>query len=227
MENNKDDTLDFNVDDLFDVQIEPSEPTTELTDDNLTKAMSDRINTVRKKTESETQDKIAKELGYENYADFQKAKEQDLLKEHGLDEEEITSVVNKLVEQRMSNDPRFKKLEELEALEKTKFVETQLREINTIAGTNYKQVTELPKDTLEAWEKLGDLSQAFYATHGAKLIGQKANRSSSTSHMAEGGGSSVGTKRRLLTEEEKAIYRMVNPDLTEEELSKKTKDIDD
>jgi len=87
---------------------------------------------VRKKTESETQDKVAKELGYENDADLQKANEKKLLKDAGLDEEDITGVVNKLVEQRIANDPRFKKIEELEAIERNNFVNTQLKEINNL-----------------------------------------------------------------------------------------------
>lgn len=231
-DNNNDDTLDFDIDELF-KDPEDIESPTETESDNsnidMTKAVSDRINNVRKKTESETQDKIAKELGFDSYEDLQKANEQKLLRDAGLDEEEITEVVNKLVEQRISNDPRFKKIEELEAREKSNFVAAQLKEINNVAGTNYTSVDQLPKETLEVWQKIGNLSQAYYATQGAQLFNksQSTKRNGSLSHMADSSNGSVSNNRRPLTEEEKAIYRMVNPDITEEELSKKTRDVRD
>jgi hypothetical protein len=234
MDNNNEETLDFSIDDLFkdpeeDSQIDTKSEEKSDESDSMTKAVSERINTVRKKTESETQDKVAKELGYENYADLQKANEKKLLKDAGLDEEDITGVVNKLVEQRIANDPRFKKIEELEAIERNNFVTSQLKEINKITGNNYTSVDQLPKETLEMWEKIGNLTQAYYATQGAQLFnkGQSINKKGSLSHLADGNNGPSSSKKRPLTDEEKAIYRMVNPDLTEEELAKKTRDVDD
>ena len=117
--NNNETTLDINIDDLFndpdettqtDKQEEKSNPQNE----EMTKAVSERINTVRKKTESETENRVAKELGYESYEDLRKANEKKLLKDAGLDENdtELMSVLEKVVEKRISEDPRMKKLEE-------------------------------------------------------------------------------------------------------------------
>ena len=91
-EEKEDTTLDLNIDDLFkdpeetvtetDNQVDNSE---ESSDDTnvMTEAVTKRINTVRRKTEIETQDRIAKELGYNSHAELQKAKEKDLLKNAG------------------------------------------------------------------------------------------------------------------------------------------------
>lgn len=233
-QNNEDtlSTLDINVDDLF-KDPEDLEPQDQEQDEQqpendniMTKAVSERINTVRRKTENETQEKIAKELGYQSYADLQKANEQKILKDAGLDEEELTSVVEQLVQKRLASDPRLKKLEEYEAIERNKFVESQLKEINKLAGSNYTSIQQLPKETLQVWEKTGDLKQAYLATQGEALLTKSHNNSKSGSltHLANPGNSSLHTKSRPLTEEEKAIWRSVMPDITDEELSKKTID---
>ena len=238
--NNNKNTIDINIDDLFKdeqvVEIDESitdTKNTETDDKKLTtEAVSKRINEVRHKTETETQNKIAKELGYQDYADLQKATEKKILKDAGLDEEDISAVVEKLVEQRLANDARFKKLEEFENREKQNFVTSQLKEINAFASTNYTSIEELPKDTLDLWEKTGNLKQAYLATQGEALLSKaknsnnSSNMNGSTKHMYEKGGNGTGSKTRHLTAEEIAIWKSVMPDITDEELSKKTVTLD-
>ncbi len=235
-------TLNINIDDLFKdpVAEEPevletvenhNTPETKANEPTeQTKAVSERINEVRRKTESETQEKIARELGYENYADMRKAKEKKLLEDAGLDEDDIKEVVEKLVAQRLADDPRMKKLEEIEAKDKATFVNSQLKEINTLTGTNFTSIEQLPKDTLDLWAKTGNLKQAYLATQGEAIIlknNAAAKNTSSLAHLASAGSNSnTHTKSRLLNEEEKAIWRSVMPDITDDELSKKTVDIE-
>ena len=224
------DELNISIDDLFkdpEPEVQPQETTSEESEPNMTKAVSERINTVRKKTETETQEKIAKELGYDSYQAMQKANEQKMLRDAGLDEEEIGAVVEKLVQKRLAEDPRLKKLEQIEANEKANFVTAQLKEINKL-GNNFASIDELPKETLDMWEKIGDLKQAYLATQGEALLNRRyANQDKgSLKHLASPDQSNVGTKARKLTESEKAIWRSVFPDITEEELSKKTMTID-
>ena len=227
------DTLDINIDDLFkDPEPNIDEATSQESQSNeteqekniMTKAVSERINSVKKKTETETQDKIAKELGYENYAELQKANEKKLIKEAGYDAEDINNLVDQLLEKRLASDPRLKKLEEYEERDKSNFVNSQLKEINNLAGSNYTSIEQLPKETLKLWEKTGNLKQAYLATEGENLIAKKANKGS-LSHLADTSNSGVGTKKRALTEEEKNIWRSVIPDITDDELSKKMVDI--
>lgn len=247
MHNEEQNNESINVDDLFrnfedlpeDNDV-PEEPATEVTDkdttdaeehadkDVMTKAVTERINTVKRKTEADTRESVAKELGYNSYEELLKSKEQNMMKEAGLDEERTGELVSKLVEQRLANDPRFKKLEEIESLEKNNFVTSQLNEINSFAGTNYKGIEELPEDILKVFEKTGNLKQAYLAIEGENLItkAKVPQNTGSLAHLANPGDSRGAVKTRHLSEEEKELYRMVNPGITEEELLKKTLDID-
>lgn len=236
MEIKDNETLDITIDDLFKDDFELNQPETDNQEDKdldnkdekpTTEAVSKRINEVRKKTELETQDKIAKELGFESYADLQKSKEKQLIKDAGLDEEDVSAVVDKLVEKRLASDPRFKKLEEYEEIEKRQFVDSQLKEINKLTGNNFTSVEDLPQDTLKMWEKTGNLKQAYLATRGEELLlkNESIKQNGTLAHLANHSGNGTHTKSRPLSEEEKAIWRSVMPDITEEELSKKTTDL--
>ena len=227
-------TLDIDIDDLF-KDPEESSPTEQeekptSNNEDMTKAVSDRINTVKKNTVSETEARIAKELGFDSYEDLRKANEKKLLKDAGYDEndEKLGEIVNKLVEARLNNDPRIKKVEAYEEDEKTKFVKSQLEEINEITGGKFTSIDELPQETRDLWGKIGNLKQAYLATQGADLlIKAKAAKSNGTlDHLANGGSGSSGAKTRALTESEKDIYRMVMPEITDEELSKIRKDVE-
>lgn len=219
----------YTIDDLFKDFDESLEDNTQQEPDKndiTTEAVSKRINEVRAKTEAETRDSMAKELGYENYADWQKSKENQLLRENGLDEEGIKEVVEKLVESRIANDPRMAKIAELEAVEKNNFVTKQINEINEL-GYNFKSIEDLPKETLNLWEKIGNLKQAFLATEGEKMFTKQKSEIGKGTVMHQGyNGSSSSGKTRGLTEEERKIYRMVyKGNITEEELDKIRKDI--
>lgn len=224
--------LELNIDDLFkdpddeqvDEQVDESIEDNDESSKIDTAAVSKRINEVRSKTEHETQERIAKDLGYESYSAMLEAKEQKMLREAGLDEDEVSDVVTKLVEKRLSEDPRFKKLQEYEERDKAAFVKKQLNEVNKLSGQNYTSVDQLPPETLELWGKTGNLKQAFLATKGEELIAKGINKQASGSldHLATIGSSGTSSKVRKLTDEEKEFYRSINPDITDEELNKKT-----
>lgn len=223
--------IEFSLDDLFKEDVEEEnivEPLNEGDDNNeqkpSTDAVSKRINEVKEKTEKETQDKIAKDLGYGSYEEMLQAKNKKAFEDAGIDNQETIDLVEKIVQQRLANDPRFKKLEEFESREKASFVSSQLEEISKLTGTKYTSVDQLPKDTLALWEKTGNLKQAFLATEGEALLIKKqaANAKGTTVHMADAHNSGSSTKTRPLTEKEKRIYRSVMPDITEEELNAKT-----
>lgn len=243
MENEeKDDTMNFNIDDLFKDKLDEEnqgdtednsdkDTNTDSSADITTEAVSKRINEVKRKTESETQDRIAKELGYASYKDMQDAKKNEKLRDAGLDTEdkELMAVIDKIVEERLSNDPRIKKVDDYEARQKQKFVDAQLEQINTFAGSNYTSIDQLPKDTLAMWEKTGNLKQAYLATHGEELLTKKSSshNKGSLTHLADNGSSNSGKKARYLTDEEKDIYRSVLGDyVNEDDLAKRTRSID-
>ena len=220
--------VEINVDDLFNDDFDPTPEPPEKSDPLPgTKAVSQRINEVRAKTEKATREAIAKDFGYESYEAMQKAKEKNIIKEAGLDEASVESVVSKLVEQRLAADPRIQRLAEYEEREKSRFVSSQLAEINKATGQDFKTLDQLPKETIEMWQKTGNLKQAYFATQGeALLLGRMAKADmGSTRHLATGGQNGGGATQRGLTASEKQLWRMVMPDITDEELSKKTVDI--
>lgn len=233
-----DDELDISIDDLFndeeDSQTSENSQTSSSDDSkneeesmNLTKNMSKRINDVRRKTELEVQDRVAKQAGYESYEDMMRATERRIVEDQGYDPDEISALLEPLIEKRLALDPRFKKLEEIEAREKSDYLNKQLAEINKVSEVKYKSVNDLPQETINLFAKGVDLKQAFYATQGEGLFNraaQKANNGS-LNHLAPLPNGN-GVKTRGLNAEEKAMYRMIIPGITEEELSKKTIEID-
>jgi hypothetical protein len=233
-----DDELDISIDDLFndeeDSQTSENSQTSSSDDSkneeesmNLTKNMSKRINDVRRKTELEVQDRVAKQAGYESYEDMMKATERKIVEDQGYDPDEISALLEPLIEKRLALDPRFKKLEEIEAREKSDYLSKQLAEINKVSEVKYKSVNDLPQETINLFAKGVDLKQAFYATQGEGLFNRAASRANngSLNHMAPLPNGN-GVKTRGLTAEEKDMYRMIIPGITEEELSKKTIEID-
>lgn len=228
--------LDMDIDDLFKdpeeslPQDEPSntsdegkakEPKSELTQN-----MIDRINEVKRKTEEETKDLIAKENGYESYAAMKKAKEDKLVREHGFDKEDVEKVLNPLLEQRLADDPRLKKLEEYERRERDIYINEKLAAINKTTGQSLK-ITDLPQDTIDLWGKGVDLEQAYYATQGKTLITKTVSQiqNGTLNHLAPGSGSG-NVKSRGYTAEEKAMYAAIlgqaGYSITDKELAQKT-----
>lgn len=224
--------LDIDLDDLFKDDIEDSQSSDgdgEGAGENkdLTKNMSQRINTVRAKTEKETQDKVAKELGYESYEAMKKAQTDKLITEHGYDPTDLEKVIAPIVEKRFESDPRFKELEVIKQRDRKIYVEEQLKAINESTGQELK-VSDLSKDkeVLDLWGRGIELEQAYYAIHGKSVVSTIASKiqSGTMTHLTPGSSNS-GTKRRVLTDEEKGIWKALHPDITDEELSKKTTEI--
>ena len=232
-----DEDIELSVDDLFkdpedsqtqdNGQGQSSDDSKNDGNENLTKNMTKRINEVRRKTELEVQDRVAKQAGYASYEDMMKATERKIVEDQGYDPDEINKLLEPLIEKRLSNDPRFKKLEEIESREKDAYLSQQLAAINKISDVKYKSVNDLPNETLNLFAKGVDLKQAFYATQGEGLLSKAANKANngSLNHLAPLPNGN-GVKTRGLNAEEKAMYRMIIPGITEEELSKKTIEID-
>lgn len=216
-----DEVIDIDVDELFNDTDDEETDTSSAEEKETTEGVAKRINEVRRKTENDTKNSVAKEFGFDNYEEFLKAKDKQAMEKAGLEDEEQQALIEKLVEEKIARDPRIKRLEEIEAKDKENFVKTQLSEINKM-GFNYKEVSQLPQETLDMWEKIGDLKKAFIATNYDEIQTKKTNANqSSLSHLAAPTGANK-TKTRALTDEEKGIYRMVFPEISDDELNKKT-----
>jgi hypothetical protein len=192
------------------------------------KAFSIRLN--------EEREKIAKEAGFNSYEDMKKKRELKQMEDKGLDTDVAAPLIDDLVKQRLENDPRIKRLEELEKKEKDRefqeWTKKQLTEVNAIPGVNFKTIADIPQDVIKLSESLGSVKKAYMALHGDTVLKnldtkQKSDESKGgTSHLAQpdGQGGTV-PQTRPLTEAERKAYKMVVRGITDDELDKLRKSV--
>lgn len=236
---------EFSLDELealFNEDVESATPPTEevvetpSTDDvkpntepvDSTKAFSERLKKSTAKAVQEEREKIAKQMGYASYGEMIKTKEIRLMEEHGLDPEQVNPVVEQLIEQRLNNDPRLKELETLRAQKVKEFAKQELAEISKLTDGEISKLEDIPKEVVELWKTKGSLKSAYLELKGEELIAKMKSKQSkgSTGHMQTLSGTApVQGNKRLLTAEEKSYWKYFNPNMTDEELNKKTIDI--
>lgn len=210
-----------------DSQTETEEDKTDSNNVEKTKAFAHRLKESTEKVRREEREAIAKSLGYSSYDDMIKNREKDFIKDKGYDPEELSPVIDELLKARIDNDPRMKELEDLRKQSVAEFGKRELAEITKLTGGQITRLDQLSKEVLDAWKTKGSLKKAFLEVEGENLISKLRNEHSrgSTSHMTTPGSSNPApSNKRLLTEEEKQMWRLFNPGISEEELSKKTTD---
>lgn len=197
-----------------------------------TQAFARRLKEEKEKARNEERESIAKSLGYESYAAMQKSREEDLLKERGLDPEDVSPVVEQLVEKRLAEDPRLKELDSYRQERVTAWAQKELKELKELTGGKIGKIEDVPANVLELWKTKGSLKAAYLELCGETLIKEiqsgiasEQNRST-TSHLKSPGGTPVSLVdgKRPLTTKERKIYKMFNPGVTDEQLSKMFKD---
>jgi len=180
------------------------------------------------KARQEERDSIAKSLGYSSYDELVKSRENKLLEDKGLDPEQVSPAIEEIVKKRLDEDPRMKELEELRKEKIKEFGKKELAEITALTGGEITRLEQLPKEVLDLWKTEGSLKSAYMKLEGEKLITKIRSEQSkgSTSHLQSPSGSTntLPTDKRPLSEEEKQIYKFFNPNITDEELSKKLYD---
>lgn len=197
---------------------------------NETQAFAHRLRDATAKARNEERDNIAKELGYKDYADMQKSKEADILKAQGLDPEEVAPVVEQLLQKRLNEDPRLKELEAFRQVKIKEWATKELEELKTLTGGKISKIEDVPKEVIELWKKgpKGSLKAAYLELEGEALIRQmqtsiaSGQSKGSTNHLSSPPGTpNVGNDNlRPMTEKEKSVYKLFNPNVTEEQLSK-------
>lgn len=195
---------------------------------DTTKAFAKRLRESTDKARREERELIAKSLGYESYDDMLKKRERKIVEDSGLDPEDVTPIVEKIVQQRLENDPRMLELEELKNQQLREFAKNELAEITKLTNGEITSLAQLPREVIELWKKKGSLKSAYMELEGEKLITKIRGEHSkgSTSHLQNPSGSNPGkVTQRHLTEEEKSVWRLFNPNMSEEELNKKLIDV--
>lgn len=199
------------------------------TDDSIekTQAFARRLKEKSDQIRNEERESIAKGLGYTSYEDMIKTREKQMLEDKGLDPDEVSPIVEELVQKRLNDDPRLKELENYRAKQVEEFGKRELAEITKLTGGQVTKLEQLPAAVIEEWKKTGSLKKAYLTIEGENLI-MKANSEQNrgtTEHMrtVSGSGSTPSGKRHL-TPEEKRMWKLFNPHLTDEEINKKMTD---
>lgn len=203
----------------------PADPQKDVT---ATQSFAKRLKEEKEKAKNEAKEELAIALGYQSFAELQKAKEKELLKDNGLDSEQVDPIVEKLVNKRIAEDPRMKELETMRKEQVKQFAKQELKDLEELTGTKFKSIEEIPEDVREDWAKTGSLKKSYMALRGEELIAKARATSTkgTTEHLVEpSGGTSTPRATRLYTKEEKEVYRFFNPGVTDEELNKKVKEI--
>lgn len=193
-----------------------------------TQAFARRLRESTDKARREERDTIAKSLGYDSYDAMQKAREKELLDSKGLNPEDVSPVIEQIVKQRLDNDPRMLELAELKSKQELEFGKRELAEITKLTGGEITELSQISPEVLELWKTKGSLKAAFLEKEGEKLITKIRSEHSkgSTSHLANPSSSVPGQPTvRHLTAEEKQMWKVFHPHITDEELNKKTVNI--
>lgn len=199
----------------------------ETKDVSQTKAFAKRLAEEKAKVVNEERENIAKSLGYSSFDELQKSREKKLYEEKGLDPEEVSPIVDELVKQRLDNDPRMKELERFRAKEVEEFGKKELAEITKLTGGEITRLDQLSPDVIDLWKKKGSLKAAYLELKGEELILKARSEQSkgSTAHLNQlSGNKAPNTEKRPLTAEEKRLWKLFNPQMTDEELNKKLVD---
>lgn len=200
------------------------------TDDtkNETQAFAHRL----KKAVAKERESIAKSLGYESYAQMQKSREEDMLKEKGLDPEDVSPVVEQLVNKRLAEDPRLQELEGYRQQKVNEWAKKELTELSELTNGKVTKLEDVPKNVLELWKTKGSLKAAYLELEGETLIREmrtgiaSGQSKGSTGHLQSPKGTPANnnSNKRPFTQQEKDVYRLFNPGVTDEELNKMYKE---
>lgn len=211
------------------VQTEPTEESKDNDVKNVeqTKAFAKRLRESTEKARNEEREAIAKSFGYESYDAMIRERQSQLIKDKGYDPEDISPMVDEIVKQRIDADPRMKELEDLKRQKVADYAKRELADISKLTNGQITRLEQLPSNVIELWKQKGSLKSAYLELEGENLISKLRNEQikGSTTHMnTPGANSTPPSTKRPLTDEEKQMWRIFNPGISEEELNKKLTD---
>lgn len=190
---------------------------------DTTKAFAKRLKESTDKVRLEERNAIAKTLGYNSYDELIKHQEENVLKDKGLDPDEVSPIIDELVKKRIDADPRMHELEELRKQQIEEFGRKELGEITKLTNGEITSLTQLPKEVISRWKEKGSLKAAYLELEGEKLITKIRSEQSkgSTDHLKTPTGSkTISSDKRHLTNEEKQTWLFFNPGTSKEDLDK-------
>lgn len=190
-----------------------------------TKAFAKRLRESTDKARNEEREAIAKSFGYESYEAMMRERQQQLIKDKGLDPEDVSPIVEELVKQRINDDPRMKELESFRKQNIAQYAKSELKQISDLTGGQITRLDQLPKAVIDTWRQKGSLLTAYMEHEGVNLVNRIRSEQSkgTTNHMATPSASTPPpSNTRPLNDDEKRMWKLFNPGITDEELNKKT-----
>ena len=190
-----------------------------------TKAFAKRLRESTDKARNEEREAIAKSFGYESYDAMMQERQRKLIEDKGLDPNDVSPIVEELVKQRISEDPRMKELENLRNQSLAEYGRRELNEITKLTGGQITRLDQLPKAVIDSWRQKGSLVAAYMELEGVNLVNRIRSEQSkgTTTHMATPGASTQPpSNTRPLNDDEKRMWKLFNPSMSDEELNKKT-----
>lgn len=230
-DNALDEALDEEINNLFDEPSEESTPPVEEKDSSVdtTKAFSKRLKEETEKFKSEETSKIrneerqriAESFGYESWDEFVKTQTDNSMLNKGFDPEEVRP----LFESFKKNDPEYQEAmkykKEKEELEQKVWAQTCLNDLNSKFGTTFTDINDLDKGTIDMFNQGIPLDKAYAANNYTKLTRKPEIKPQQTGkeHMTKPDSSAASAPEKL-SEAEMKVFRMFNPDATEEDILK-------
>lgn len=199
-----------------------------------TQAFAHRLKEATAKARNEERENVAKELGFASYDEMRKAKEHNLIREKGFDPDEVSPLVDEIVQKRLADDPRMKELDALREQQMQSWAQKEITELTNLTDGRVKSLDDVPKPVIERWKQTGSLKKAYMELEGENLIKYMQTKyrgegsKGTTAHMNSPAGSPKPvseTAKRPLTDHEKDVYRIFNPDISDDELNAMTKDL--
>lgn len=176
-----------------------------------TQAFARRLRESTEKARREEREAIAKQLGKSSFEELMKERETKTFEDKGLDPEVAKEVFEKMYEERVQADPRFKELDEYRAAKAKEWGETQMKELSKLTGGKISKIDQLDEATLTRAQKEGSFVSAYMALHGAELVeemrlnGIAKQQQNTTSHLANPANQQPETKFRDPSPAEKSI----------------------
>lgn len=189
----------------------PIAQTEEPKKESETQAFARRLRESTEKARKEEQEAIAKKLGKSSYEELIKDAETKEFKDKGLDPDVAKEVFDKMFEERLKADPRFKELEEYRASKAKEWGEAQMAELSKLTGGKITKIEQLDEATLKRGQQEGSFVSAYMALHGAELIadmrlnGVAKQQQKTTGHLTNPTATPPDTSFREPAPEEKAI----------------------
>lgn len=192
-----------------------------------TKAFAKRLRESTTKAVNDERESIAKTLGYDSYADMMAKRDQQIIRDKGLDPEQISPVIDEIVRSRIDSDPRMQELSGYKNAQLEEFARGEINSLKELTGGRISSYKDIPKPVLDEFAKCGSLTKAYMSIEGVNLVTsmRRGGNNGTTAHLGSPNGAPPRDNgKRHLTDEEKNAYRIFNPKITDKELNEKMVD---